>query len=582
MTGARTYGSLRMDDGRWVLEEIEPHVSIRLKQLFPMIQRTAAPPYTIRATDLAATDLEWFMQRYPLRMGDADRAALVGGRLRFDDGIAERERILRPDYRPPTRPGFRPGKALRDYQAQAVEILASRGSLLCGDEVGLGKTVVAAGAMLLPGALPAAVVVEPHVQKQWADKIREFTDLRVHLIKDTKGRSLPPADVYVWRYSNLGGWADIVADMEFGLAVWDEIQRLRKGTATQMGQASVRLRDAAARRLGLTATPIYNYGSEIWNVLRFIDPLALGDAPDFNREWAPGGRIADPKALGYYLREQHAFIRRTRKDVGRELPAVNRIVETIDYDEDTVRSVEDLARQLAIKAVTADWNDRGQAARELDVMVRHATGVAKAKQVAHYVRILLEAGEAVMLVGWHRDVYDIWLRELADHNPVMYTGSETAAAKDRAKEAVLAGESRLLILSLRSGAGLDGLQERFDIVVFGELDWSPGIHHQVIGRLDRDRNGEQRQVTAIFLVTEEGSDPPMMDVLGLKSSESTQIVDPALGVQQTLSDGSAVQRLVQRYLDRQGRKPAPRAPAPSKPEGLNIFDLPDKEPAHAV
>src|SRR5579884_3848269 len=41
-------------------------------------------------------------------------------------------------------------------------------------------------------------------------------------------------------------------------------------------------------------------------------------------------------------------------------------------------------------------------------------------------------------------------------------------------------------MSLRSGAGLDGLQEDCTVGVFGELDWSPEQHRQCIGRLDRD------------------------------------------------------------------------------------------------
>jgi hypothetical protein len=71
-------------------------------------------------------------------------------------------------------------------------------------------------------------------------------------------------------------------------------------------------------------------------------------------------------------------------------------------------------------------------------------------------------------------------------------------------------------MSLRSGAGLDGLQKRCSTMVFGELDWSPGVHHQCIGRLDRE--GQEQPVTAMFLVCDDGSDPPMMEVLGLKAA----------------------------------------------------------------
>ena len=48
---------------------------------------------------------------------------------------------------------------------------------------------------------------------------------------------------------------------------------------------------------------------------------------------------------------------------------------------------------------------------------------------------LVEAGEPVLLGGWHREVYRIWNEALADLNPLMFTGSESQPAKARAKRA---------------------------------------------------------------------------------------------------------------------------------------------------
>jgi SNF2 family DNA or RNA helicase len=152
------------------------------------------------------------------------------------------------------------------------------------------------------------------------------------------------------------------------------------------------------------------------------------------------------------------------------------------------------------------------------------------------------------LWGWHREVYDIWLKEMEDLKPAMYTGSETAAQKDREKKRFISGETKLLIMSLRSGAGIDDLQHYCSTGVFGELDWSPGIHQQCIWRIDRE--GQTKPVTAFFLVTDDGSDPPIMDVLGIKASEATQIVDPHLGVQVTDNDTTNLRRLVDRYLEK--------------------------------
>ena len=547
----RSHGALHRAGDRWVVSDLEPHVAIRFKQLFPRVPKSSPGPFLLTGDLSTAADLAWFTSRYPLRGAPADLERVQSGQRGYRDRLLELERILLPSYRPPDYAGLRDGQVIRPYQAQAVEVLIRAGGLLLGDEVGLGKTFTAAAACLQPGALPAVVVVQPHLQKQWAGVIKRLTTLRVHTIKGTKPYSLPEADIYLFRYTQLQGWVSVFSNLAPKLVVYDEVQELRTGASTEKGAAAAHLSTVAEYRLGLTATPIYGYGAEIWHVMQFISPGVLGDFYDFVREWCRelgNGkyRINNPSALGSYLREQHAFLRRTKHDVGQQMPAVNRIVQTIDYDQKAVDSVEALARQLAIKATTASFVERGQAARELDIMMRQATGVAKAKTVAGFARMVVEGGTPIVLVGWHREVYDTWLKELADLKPALYTGSEAATQKDKAKAAFLSGETDILILSLRSGAGLDGLQARGSTMIFGELDWSPGVHHQCIGRLDRE--GQKNPVTAIFLVAEEGSDPPMMEVLGLKASEAAHIIDPTLGVQQAHSDVSHLKRLVERYL----------------------------------
>lgn len=302
--------------------------------------------------------------------------------------------------------------------------------------------------------------------------------------------------------------------------------------------------------------------------MRCLDDAVLGTRGDFLREWADEkGRIKTPEALGTYLREHHVFLRRTKRDVGQQVPPVNRIIEIVESDETALQDIAKLARQLAIKITTGSFSERGQASRELDMLARHATGVGKARAVAAYVRILLESNIPVMLMGWHRDVYEIWLRELAEFNPVMYTGSESPAQKERAKQGFVDGETNLFIMSLRSGAGVDGLQYRCSSVVFGELDWSPKVHDQIIGRLDRE--GQLEQVTAIYLNSDDGSDPPMVDLLGIKASQSTGIVDPGRVFEAVYSDDSRIKALARQFLsvrefdqlEREARSKSVRVPS---------------------
>lgn len=549
----RTYGALsRIEDG-WVLGGLDPHVKIKLKALFPQIPKGAGGPYRFGDTPVRCADLAWFESRYPMAMSAEDRRHLERQVERNTTAAAEIERIRTDPYSPPLFVGLRPGQTVREHQGRAVAQLERVDGLLVGDEVGEGKTYTTGAACLLPEALPAVIVCLPHLRDQWAKKLGEFTTLKIAVLKGTRPYPLPDADVRILAYSQLAGWAEVLEAAPIGLLAFDEMQELRRGDQADKGKAALRLAAVARFKLGLTATPIYNYGDEIWEVMRFLRPEVLGERNDFLREWCTAlgngkSKVNDPRALGTYLRDCNAFTRKTKSAEGRP----NILIREVGHNAHTLAEIEETAAALALTATTGAFVERGEAVRELDMRVRQATGVAKARSVADAVRVMVEAGEPVVLFGWHREVYSIWLERLADLKPAMFTGSETPKAKAAALEAFLSGATDILIMSLRSGAGVDGLQARASTVVFGELDWSPGVHHQCIGRLDREgQRCYPEAVTAIYLVATDGSDPPIMETLGVKASQARNIVDPSLGVQSAQTDDSRLKGLVDRYLKKE-------------------------------
>ena len=70
-----------------------------------------------------------------------------------------------------------------------------------------------------------------------------------------------------------------------GLAVFDEGHELRHGQESAKGKAAARLCEVSRLRMMMTATPVFNYGDEIFNIMRFIRRL-LSTRPwsfaDFN------------------------------------------------------------------------------------------------------------------------------------------------------------------------------------------------------------------------------------------------------------------------------------------------------------
>ena len=522
----KVYGKLFYNvlNNRWVVTDLPPHIRIRFKNLFPKVNKFEMYNLELPNTDDTCSDLCWFMQRYPLEISDEDLKKLKLGKKNFEDLQEEIDTLLLPDYIAPTYIGLKENQKVRDYQAQAVELLYKTGKLLLLDTVGLGKTYTGiASALKLKQR--TIVIVETHLPKQWLKKIKEFSTLTTHFVKSRKPYKLPEADIYVMKYSSMQGWADLFETGMFKVVIYDEIQNLRTGLNSEKGKAAEKLSDNADYILGLSATPIFNWGVEIFEILRFVNKDILGSKEEFLREWCDyDGRLKDPEALGAYLRESHVTLRRTRKDVGHETKGHSTAIEWIDVDEKDVKEDVELTKQLAIKTLTGTFVEKGAAARQFDIQMRRNTGVAKARGVARYVKMLVENGEKIVLSGWHRDVYDIFLEELKAFNPVMYTGSETPSQKDKSVQKFKEGESSVFIISNRSGAGLDELQFYASLIVIGELDWSNKIHEQLIGRLDRE--GQTEHVHAIFCVCNYGSDPIIMDIIGLKESESNAIVDP--------------------------------------------------------
>ena len=548
----RSFGKLRFGATEagptWAAIDLQPHVAVAFKRLFTKIRPTLTK-ILLADNDETRADLHWFMQRYPLETTDQCRRLLQEGVDRIEFKAATRGEILDLDWSPPPIVGFRDGKKPYLYQAQAAAIAIDNPGLMLGDDVGLGKTITTFAVACAGSPLPMAIVVQPHLVGQWARKAREFTTLRVHEIKQTEPYNLPVADLYIFAYSRLAKWLEFFRTGFFKAVAYDEIQELRHGTETGKGMAASVLSQLAAMRLGLSATPVYNYGDEMHTIMEYVAPGILGSREEFLREWCAGKVVKDPDALGSYLESTGFLLRRTEDHpaVDASMPPPNIIDIQLPWDDEAMDAEADMLARLADTVLTGAFHEAGEAARQLDVRMRHLTGVAKAKRVAAYVDLLLKEVPRVLLAGWHRDVYDIWRFHLDKHDPVLYTGTESTKGKERNVERFTKERSRVMFISLRSGAGLDGLQEYCRDVVFGELDWSPQVHKQVIGRARRP--GQDGVVNAHYLHCDGGSDPVLMAMLGVKSDQSRGIMDPGKAAPAKTHDISRIKALARHVLE---------------------------------
>jgi SNF2 family DNA or RNA helicase len=565
----KSYGTIRRERNRWLLE-VEPHVALRAKRVFERVSKRDMGRIVMHDTEETARELLWFLERYPLSFAKEEDAQWLEERAAAH---REREDIVSEllEGRRPARE-FKLALPPRDYQRVAAELWLRMGGILIADDLGTGKSATAICGLTDARTRPALVVAPVHLQRQWQREIGKFApELRTHILK--KGtpydlsrpnggkpgqmaliRDLP--DVIITSYHKLAGWAETLAPVVRSV-VFDEVQELRRGNQSNKGAAAYHIARHVKFRCGLSATPFYNYGGELHAVMEALRPGALGTREEFVREWCINSyhdkpRIIEPKSFGTYLREQALMIRRTREDVGTELPPLTKTAHEVDCDLKPLQDVKSSASELARVILSQNPEGRGvklRASEELSNMLRQATGIAKATYVADFVRLLVESGEKVVLYGWHRAVYEIWKERLQDLVPVMYTGTESVTKKEWAKECFVEDRTKLLIMSLRSGAGLDGLQGCCRTLCFGELDWSPGVHEQCIGRLYRD--GQSDHVLAYYLYTDGGADPTILDVLGLKRAQIEGVRDPYRDLVEKLdTDGDHIRRMAAAYLQK--------------------------------
>lgn len=557
--GVHTYGQLSFNRKAkcWTIKA-EPCVTELAKRLFPGCAGHGREEARFTAHRRIIGDLNWLMLRYPLEIAERDRErweqALEDARIYTARRLAA---AAMPESAMPPVAYFM--GELMPFQQKGLAYLLANERALLADEMGLGKTVQGIALLASTRQFPCLLVVPPHLLRNWQRELVRFLQLpdglRVHVVHGLTPYTLPEADVYLIHYLLLRGWKEVLPSFGFRTLLFDEIQELRRAGTEKYSVASL-LSSACERVIGLSGTPIYNRGGEIWNVINILDFHFLGSFESFSREWCDGygkGIVLKPDILGEHLRREGLMLRRTKQDVLPELPSKRRLVQEIDADDALYeRLTREILGKLQVLAQDEALTPSKRALLEEQVSKeeRQATGLAKAPYVAAFVRALLEGGEKVLLFAHHHAVMDTYKQELRAFTPVMITGRETADQKDESVRQFVQEKTNLCCISLRAASGLN--LQRATCVVFGEMDWSPAVHSQAEDRAHRI--GQKDSLLCYYLVSPKGSDEDIQEALGLKVSQFLALMgDLPTPASDMLAQETAARAHVKRLLARYER-----------------------------
>ncbi|MBI5383231.1 MAG: DEAD/DEAH box helicase [Verrucomicrobia bacterium] len=461
---------------------------------------------------------------------------------------------LRRDYELKVQGGEWPAHETRvplfPYQREGMLHLAFTERSLLADEMGLGKSIQAIAACALLRRLGRAervlVVTPASLKGEWEEQIRQFTDLPTRLVFGglAERRAAYDAGTFftVVNYEQMIRDAlEVNARFRPDVVVLDEAQRI-KNWNTQTAQAIKRLKSRYA--FILTGTPIENRIDELYSLMDFLEPRALGPLFRFNREFYQfdeRGRPCGYRDLGR-LHERIApyMLRRRKSDVETELPDRTdrqHFVKLTPKQQQAYDEHHEVVARLSAAAAR-----RPLTQQEQDRLMRHLAMMRMVCDTPYIldpdVRDCPKLGELEKIIEECRDnegvkviVFSEWekmlelVRELCQRLKLGFAWHTGSVPQQRRRAEINAfegdGDCRVFLSTDSGSTGLN--LQNASVVINCDLPWNPAKLEQRIARAWRKH--QTRAVTVINLVAENTIEHNMLGTLANKQALADGVLD---------------------------------------------------------
>ncbi|WOV92625.1 MAG: DEAD/DEAH box helicase [Candidatus Nitrosoabyssus spongiisocia] len=485
--------------------------------------------------------IQWITERYPLQIISKTAWNKKTVKIIQSKPVkAKTEKLKR------VKPGKQFKGKLLNFQKEGLDFLIkSSGNALSADEMGLGKTVQTLAYLSKEEHAFPVVVIAPLVTlSNWQYEIEKFLKKRglrgklvdnktpsSMIIRKGKAEDLKPHDIYIINYELLHKRKGDLAKRNIKTIVCDEVQNLRsKSTKKYAGVKDFAALESVQHRIGLSGTPIYNRGSEIWPIVDILRPGLLGNFEEFCEYFCyvnEKGKTMVLENKRDLLRnelEKHVMLRRRKSDVLKELKEKVRYKEIVESDDDYYfTQLSKVWKKLEEEQKAAETEfDRASSYQRAMQSERLIAGMAKVPFVTNFVKNMMEIDESIVVFCHHRAIHKILHEKLAEFEPSSIIGGQTDNERNEGIKRFQEGKTRLMIAGLRAGnVGINLNNAKY--VIFAELDWSPAIHLQAEDRLHRI--GQKSTVFAYYLIGKDTMDDHVAKILIDKGYEIGALLD---------------------------------------------------------
>jgi hypothetical protein len=464
-------------------------------------------------------------------VGDKGQALITAQQW---DSLQMRMESVKLDEKPdvPTNMTY----SLRPYQVEGFHYLAylavnGFGGILA-DDMGLGKTVQTITWVLWLRArqpeekrAPIVVVCPKSVLDVWALEFHKAApSIRVQVLHDKDELDIrrvgPEFDVLVLNYAQLRSCITALTSIHWLAAILDEGQHI-KNPDSKASRAARELK--AHHRLVLTGTPLENRLLDLWSLMSFATPGALGDRSYFHKNF---DRRKDERASSRLSARLRPFIlRRTKSQVARDLPPrteENLLIELSGAQEALYKEELGRAQQMVLSASGKNALEKRRFAIlqaltrlrqvcchpsllsrdpedptvQIDVAAEEESG--KLTAALDLIEQLHMAGQKVLFFSQFVSMLKI-VRERLDGMGLPYhwlTGSSDNRA-DIVRRFQEDEQASVFLISLKAGGSGLNLTSASYVILYDPW-WNPAVENQAIDRAHRI--GQTQPVIAYRLI----------------------------------------------------------------------------------
>lgn len=421
---------------------------------------------------------------------------------------------------------------------QVVENM--NGKAILADEVGLGKTIEAGLILkeyMIRGLVKKVLILVPaSLVTQWAIELN--TKFFIPAITQRKSYVWEQCDVVVSSIDTAkrNPHKDIIYKQDYDLIIIDEAHKL-KNNKTKNYEFVQNLKKKFC--LLLTATPIQNRISEIFNLVSLLKPGHLGNESAFYQKYSKDARNLDDDE---HLKElvNKVMIRNRRADTGIEW--TKRVVETIpiefskeerelyeavtnmrrdsDWASSSQFSVMTLQREACSSREAVYYTLKNMLERQeeptaayqkqIQFLVTKVEAVQKNSKAEKALELIQQINDKVIIFTEYRatQMYLQWFLKQYGITSVPFRGGFKRGKKDWMRE-LFQKNAQVLIATEAGGEGIN-LQFCNHIINF-DLPWNPMRLEQRIGRIHR--LGQEKDVMIYNFATKDTVEEHVLKLL---------------------------------------------------------------------